>query len=587
MKPIKHFLFLAALLLGSITANAYDFEVDGIYYNVKSSSELTVEVTYEKNEGYTYSSPYSGIITLPETVIYDGNTYRVSSIGERAFESCKGLTSIIIPKSVTSIGRCAFQSCSSLTTIIIPESVISIGDYAFNATPWYNNQPDGVIYVNNVLYGYKGEMPESTSFEVREGTVSISERAFNGWNSLTSITLPESITSIGDFAFSFCSKLTSITIPKSVTSIGNAAFSDCSSLTSITIPEGVTSIGVEAFYYCSSLTTVTLPESVKSIGGFAFYYCSRITSIIIPESVTSIGECAFRGCSSLTAINIPESSQLMSIGSSAFSGCSSLTSITIPEGVTDIGSSAFERCSSLTAITIPEGVMSIGSFAFSGCNALQSIKAPAAEPPFAYDNTFSDYSIELCVPEEAMEAYRTTAPWSKFTSIRNLEGEEVEVKQCAALVISYVDGQVVLTCETEGVTFKSSITADDARSYDEAIYALTGIYTITAQATKEGYLDSETVTATLCWVPCDENHGGETTDIITIPAKPVLIQTDGGAIIVNGLAEGTVVKVNDLNGVELGTATATGSTATITTSLTAGNVAIVKIGERSVKVAIK
>ena len=586
MKPIKHFLFLAALLLGSITANAYDFEVDGIYYNVKSSSELTVEVTYEKNEGYTYSSPYSGIITLPETVIYDGNTYRVSSIGERAFESCKGLTSIIIPKSVTSIGRCAFQSCSSLTTIIIPESVFSIGDYAFNATPWYNNQPDGVIYVNNVLYGYKGEMPESTSFEVREGTVSISERAFNGWNSLTSITLPESITSIGDFAFSFCSKLTSITIPKSVTSIGNAAFSDCSSLTSITIPEGVTSIGVEAFYYCSSLTTVTLPESVKSIGGFAFYYCSRITSIIIPESVTSIGECAFRGCSSLTAINIPESSQLMSIGSSAFSGCSSLTSITIPEGVTDIGSSAFERCSSLTAITIPEGVMSIGSFAFSGCNALQSIKAPAAEPPFAYDNTFSDYSIELCVPEEAMEAYRTTAPWSKFTSIRNLEGEEVEVKQCAALVISYVDGQVVLTCETEGVTFKSSITADDARSYDEAIYALTGIYTITAQATKEGYLDSETVTATLCWVPCDENHGGET-DIMTIPAKPVLIQTDGGTITVNGLAEGTVVKANDLNGVELGTATATGGIATITTSLTAGNVAIVKIGERSVKVAIK
>jgi hypothetical protein len=169
---------------------------------------------------------------------------------------------------------------------------------------------------------------------------------------------------------------------------------------------------------------------------------------------------------------------------------------------------------------------------------------------------------------------------------------EVTVKvkpedKCAAPVISYVDGQVVLTCETEGVTFKSSITADDARSYDEAIYALTGIYTITAQATKDGYLDSESVTATLCWVPCDENHGGDETDIITIPAKPVLIQTDGGTITVNGLAEGTVVKVNDLNGVELGIVTATGGTATITTKLTAGSVAIVKIGERSVKVAIK
>ena len=466
-------------------------------------------------------------IAIPSSVTIDGNVYVVNAIGDNAFYGCSSLTAITIPESVTSIGDEAFYNCSSLTSITLPEGVTSIGD-----------------------------------------------KAFYWCKSLTSITLPEGVTSIGDEAFYNCSSLTAITIPEGVTSIGYGAFSGCQSLTDMRVNiasieswlnNNFSSSLVESYsLYLDGelLSSVEIPSSVTSIPNHAFYKCNSIISVIIPEGVTMIGENAFQNCSALTIAVLPKS--LSMIKKNAFYGCYNLGSIIIPENVEFIYQEAF-----------------------AACRALESIKVLATEPPFAYDNTFSNYDIELCVPEEAMEAYRTTAPWSKFTSIRNLEGEEVEVKQCAAPVIDYIDGQVVLTCETEGVTFKSSITADDARSYDEAIYALTGIYTITAQATKEGYLDSETVTATLCWVPCDENHGGETTDIITIPAKPVLIQTNGGTITVNGLAEGTVVKVNDLNGVELGIATATGGTATITTSLTAGNVAIVKIGERSVKVAIK
>ena len=206
-------------------------------------------------------------ITLPEGV---------TSIGEDAFDGCSSLTTITIPESVTSIGRSAFLECTSLTSITIPESVTSIGAGAFSGTAWYDNQPDGVIYAGNVLYKYKGDMPENTTIEVKEGVVSIAAVAFSYCSNLTSITVPESVTSIEYAAFSGCSNLTSITLPESVTSIGDNAFENCRSLTSITLPEGVTEIGAETFIFCISLTTITIPESVTSIGDYAFEHCSNL-----------------------------------------------------------------------------------------------------------------------------------------------------------------------------------------------------------------------------------------------------------------------------------------------------------------------
>ncbi|MGN0624414.1 MAG: leucine-rich repeat protein [Oscillospiraceae bacterium] len=156
------------------------------------------------------------------------------------------------------------------------------------------------------------------------------------------------VTSIGDYAFEGCESLTSITIPNNVTSIGEGAFAWCENLTSITIPNSVTSIGDSAFYKCTSLTSVTIPNSVTSIGSNAFARCTSLTSITIPNSVTSIGDWAFWDCTSLTSITIPNS--VTSIESNAFARCTSLTSITIPNSVTSIGEYAFYECESLTDV---------------------------------------------------------------------------------------------------------------------------------------------------------------------------------------------------------------------------------------------
>ena len=112
MKHNRFKLLLPLLLcIASLTASAHDFEVDGIYYNITSSTDLTVAVTYKGDYYYYYDNEYSGQVTIPQTVAYNAKTYRVTSIGEAAFAWCRGLTAVTIPNSVTSIGEGAFLNC--------------------------------------------------------------------------------------------------------------------------------------------------------------------------------------------------------------------------------------------------------------------------------------------------------------------------------------------------------------------------------------------------------------------------------------------------------------------------------------------
>ena len=278
---------------------AYDFSVNGIYYN-KNSDGTSVTVTYESIN--SCGCKVNNVV-IPSTVTYNGKTYKVTSIGSQAFHDSYILTSITIPESVTSIGSQAFQYCANLASITIPESVTRVGSKAFYGTAWYKNKSNGLVYADKVAYEYKGTMPSGTKIVIKGGTLVIADNAFYGCSGLTSVTIPESVTSIGSDAFSGCSGLTSITIPNSVTSIGGAAFSKCSNLTSVTIPNSVTDIGYAAFMYCSSLTSVTIGNNVTSIGYNAFCYCSSLTLVTIGSSVTNIDYGTFSYCSGLKEVH--------------------------------------------------------------------------------------------------------------------------------------------------------------------------------------------------------------------------------------------------------------------------------------------
>ena len=231
------------------------------YYPFSGCDGLTSIVVESSNTTYDSRDNCNAIVeTKSNTLIAGCKTTTIpnsiTSIGDYAFYG-SGLTSITIPNSVTSIGDRAFYGCTGLTSITIPNSVTSIGNGAFSDTQWYESLPDGLVYINKVLYSYKGDMPKNTSVAVKDGTLSISP-----------------------CAFMYCTGLTSITIPNSVTSIEYGTFWRCSSLTSITIPNSVTSIGDEAFYSCDSLTSVVIGNNDNlSIGFGAFIYCENIRSV--------------------------------------------------------------------------------------------------------------------------------------------------------------------------------------------------------------------------------------------------------------------------------------------------------------------
>ena len=131
MRKMKSLVLAVMGLLCSMSVSAEDFEVDGIYYKITSSTDKTVAVTWRGDYYYDYSNEYSGEVKIPESVTYSGNTYSVTSIGDYAFAYCSSLTSVEIGNSVTSIGDHAFRDCEILTSVELPNSVTSIGEYAF------------------------------------------------------------------------------------------------------------------------------------------------------------------------------------------------------------------------------------------------------------------------------------------------------------------------------------------------------------------------------------------------------------------------------------------------------------------------
>ena len=352
---LKH-LFTALLLLCTTIASAYDFEVGGIYYNILSEEDKTVEVI---NGTYRYT----GDVVIPGSVTYNGDIYSVTSIGFQTFFRCTGLKSVLIGNGVKCIGQEAFAFCSDLKNITIPNSVTSIGYAAFGLCTSLTSLviPNSVTNIGESAFSRCSGL---TSIEIPNSVTSIGASVFYNCTGLTSIEIPNSVTSIGEGSFRGCTSLANLVIPNSVASIGRLAFEGCTSLSSIEIPNGVTRIEEGVFYSCAGLKSVTIPNSVTSIGTSAFYGCTGLTSLVIPNSVTSIESYAFQSCSTLTSIVIPDN--VTSIGEYAFQLCSALTSIVIPNSITSIGSHMFYGCSSLANLVIPNSVTSIGTEAFYG-----------------------------------------------------------------------------------------------------------------------------------------------------------------------------------------------------------------------------
>lgn len=290
-------------------------------------------------------------------------------------------------------------------------------------------------------------------------------------------------------------------------------------------------------------------------------------SIKIPNSITDIEKSVFEG-TGLISVEIPNS--VVKIGESAFGGCINLKSVTIPNSVTEIGYSVFKNCSSLTTII------------------------SLIEAPFTIRDDIFDYEIymnaSLFVPKGTKEKYKQTKGWNKFVFIEEgTGGSDVNPtrEECSKPTILYQNGNVSFHSDTEDVTYHYVITNSDIKSGSAQEVDLEVTYNITVYATKTGYDNSKTATATLCWIDAEPKTEGISNSIATVRAKAVMIQNLEGQLSICGVDDGTQIGIYDINGTMMGSAISHYGSAIVNTNLKVGSIVIVKIGERSIKVLLK
>ena len=479
----------------------------------------------------------------------------------------------------------------------------------------YDVEVDGIYYeidVDSVLVTsgdnkYSGDIviPESIIINDRKYSVtSIGDLAFYDCTGLTSVSIPNSVMSIGGGVFYGCSGLISVTIPNSVTSIGNGAFQDCSGLTSVTIPNSVTSIGDYVFSGCSGLASVTIPNSVTCIGKRAFSSCSGLTSVTIPNSVTNIGERAFYGCKGLTSVTIPNS--VTSIGYDAFLFCRSIETLYFDSSVNPyidmaslkelyIGDNVsvvddYFKDKELRKVVLGKNVTQIRDQAFSN-SQIEEFTITGEEPPYLYPNVFGTQDLSkatLYVPESKAEYYQTTEPWSKFGKILTLSGDTPSAtEKCATPTISYADGKLQFSCETEGAECYYSLNCPDVKTdvkvSEGQNVPLSACYDITCYAKAEGYVDSDAATAKLYWLNSSGTIG---TNIINADkTRGIIIQSASGFITISGLDANEKVDFYATDGKALGSAKSTDGS--VSFSAKQGSVVVAKIGKESVKIAVE
>jgi len=475
------------------------------------------------SENEGVSGSYSGDIVIPESVSINGRILKVTAVGHHAFWICNELKSVKLPETIMSIGYEAFSGCDKLETVNIPSKTKFIG-----------------------------------------------ENAFYNCKNLSVTVIPESIEEIGDRAFSGCGGITSLNFPNTI-SIGNSAFSGCQDLKQVTISKG--KIGQYAFESCTNLIQVNILSEVGSIGKYALQNCSEDISVFVEDSPNSL-EISTQLSNYLSQAG--DIGHLYMGRNGIFWGYNRLKTLTIGTNITSVD---LKYVTSLELIfskfTNPEV-----------CNANFS------------SNTY--VNAKLIVPIGCKEKYMLLKGWKEFFMIEEMDiadmwngqgkpniGDNPQQQKCEKPSIHYSKGKLSFECATDGATCQSTITDTDIASFTENEIQLSATYNISVYAYKEGYGNSDVATATLCWIDADPKSEGIESDVAQVRANAVLVQCLDGTLSFEGVADGTDIYVYDTSGQMVGFGKAHSNCTTIATNLRNGNVAIIRIGDKSMKIMMK
>ena len=409
---------------------------DTLYYSIQNSNSVKVVCPHEA--GWGNSTRPTGLLIIPATVMNEGVTYNVTSIGDSAFYSCTSMTEVTIPNTIDSIGKNAFVYCSGLTTV--------------------NLNADSCIYA---------------------GSQDLT--AFYGCTNFTHLNIGSNVKRIPSYAFRGCTHLDTLTIPASISTIGYNAFYGCTGLTTVYFnADSCIDMGLDlpnntiwmVLGGCGRFTLI-VGENVKLIPQYGFAYTNTFDIVLLGSVPPVVEDYVFYN-TTVGTVNVPCSSwevyqasdwgrlfalrsdncpnydfwavapsgdtlyyritdsvsvqtvhPFVSDGWGAFtkpSGALTIPSTVMHEGVeytvTEIGERAFSYCSEITAITISDSIRRIGEYAFFNCQSVDSIFVVNEVPPTLGYDVFGMVSTNtpVIVPCQSKNAYRATA-WNRFAHI--------------------------------------------------------------------------------------------------------------------------------------------------------------------------
>ena len=325
----------------------YDFYVDGLYYQY--TTDEWGDVTKDRVRLCSIGDPsvYSGVIEIPESVEYDGITSIVVDAGYDTFKGCvlekvvfpstiscisgfyeASVKEVVIPEGAEYIGQSAFQGCKNLKTLHLPKSIKNIESNAFADCDIEEINFENIEYIGGGAF---------SGSNLKNADLSKLKGAYVELGVLEEGLLATDV-------FAQCEKLENVILSEAITVIDGWAFRECENLTKVEMPSVIDIWGM-AFYQCSNLSDVDL-SNVQTIGDNAFYKCSNLSDIDI-TNVQTIGEAAFYECSNLSEIDFYN---VQTIGKNAFYKANGLTEITFYENLKEVGKEAFAFCENLKRV---------------------------------------------------------------------------------------------------------------------------------------------------------------------------------------------------------------------------------------------
>lgn len=468
-------LLLIAFVLISFVANAYDFEVDGLYYDIQSVSDKTCALT-------SGDKSYSGVINIPDSVLVDGRYMKVIAIKAGTFLDSKEISELTVPSNVTNIYGEVFAYGSSIGKLNFSYSPVplSVGTYPggpYSTSPRYssfeNCNPMEINQDRELSSGFSSHKSVE-KLTIGNHIEHFSAGLFNDCSNLKSLRIEDSdnpiifdytwgqsqfkscpisdvyigrnfqfyhdsrndlspfegksierlilganVTVLEKDAFAKCSKLQSVEFPN-IEEIGSNAFYECKQMSISVFPSSIRKIGYESFYSCNNILEVILNCDIENIEGGAFNSCANLERVIL-TNIKKISYGAFGNCSNLKYVDLGKSVEFL--GERAFSDAS-ITEIVLPNSMKIVDKDAFYNCIKLKRLEIGSGINQIGDGAFnsgySGTIELDSMVVSAATPPAITENAFSSKSYLNCkvvVPSESLDLYKSSIGWSNFWSI--------------------------------------------------------------------------------------------------------------------------------------------------------------------------